>query len=212
MTLTREERERIRREEAGRPNGHARFDPEHGERPKIPDRPRCVNRAVTLLLVGTGLGAMQLVYRAQARRSLIGSGDDKYNEPLDWLFDPMFLGSAIRSAVTLFLIYKVRDGRGWARLTLLALMAPWLCIALWVHYEFLNAGYTSTLVGVAQTVLPIVALVSLFRPDASAWFRRRRAALSMRAKERHTLDRRSGVPRRPAGPRRSECVERSSGM
>ena len=177
MELTREDRERIYLEEVERREVSRKLDAADRARATFAERPRSVSRAVTLLLVATGVGVIRLVVEGPAGRLPGIVRDYGANERFEWLVDPTFLAAGVfSSALGLFVICKIRDGRTWARLTMLALVVSETPAALGALSGWVTAGRASPLPGLGQFVLAIVAFVYLFRRDASPWFQRRGVA------------------------------------
>ena len=126
------------------------------------ERPEAVRTAVTLLYATLGLGVVRSALegaRLAAETSAVA-------------FGAIALFSL---ALTAFLTYMAGRRRNWARITLLVLFLIGVPLSVKPLAASLIAAPVSGLLGLAQVVLQVVALVLLFRPASSAWFRRSRA-------------------------------------
>ena len=74
-------------------------------------------------------------------------------------------------AVTLFLIYQISKRKNWARWVLLATVAIAFPLSILPTFDSLSHNPFHTLLGFVQLGLYIVAMVFLFKRDASSWFR-----------------------------------------
>jgi hypothetical protein len=127
--------------------------PAHGPRPDA------VRTAVTLLYATLGLGVLRSALesaRLAAESSVVA-----------------FLAIALVSlGLTGFLTYMTGRGRNWARITLLVLFLIGVPLSMGPLATSLATSPVSGVLGLAQVGLQVVALVLLFRPPASTWFRR----------------------------------------
>ena len=173
MELSPEERERIYLEEVERREVNRKLDPEERARAAITERPRSVSRAVTLLAVAAGTAGVRLV--------ILGPDIDRlhrvHSEPFKrWLDIALVACTGLVPGLMVFLIFKIAAGRNWARIALLALIFARNPAYVADLLRPLDDERVWALLHAAHLALPVVAYVYLFRSDASAWFRRRRAA------------------------------------
>jgi hypothetical protein len=124
-------------------------------------KPKAVAIAVLILWLALAIGLISLVVRLSQTAQPVSSG-------------LLYSILAIAFAVMAFFVYKISQGRNWARITYLVLMllgmfrtVPSLVSAI---DRAPGAGALSAIVVVAQ----LVAIALLFTGSSNAWFRRRR--------------------------------------
>ena len=78
-------------------------------------------------------------------------------------------------AIMWFFIYMIGKGRNWARITFLVLFIIGIPFAIMPLLQSLAANPISGFLGLAQTVIQIVALVFLFQKASTDWFRQMKA-------------------------------------
>lgn len=125
----------------------------------VSTRPASVASAVKLLYTTLGVGVL---------RSAIEFDGLSESVPAEFVITVWLLATTIM--LTLF--YNIGAGRNWARITFLVLFAIGLPFAVQPLLQSLSSHFVSGVLGIAQLVGQISALVLLFRPDASAWFHR----------------------------------------
>ena len=123
------------------------------------ERPKAVLRAVTLLSLALGLGVVRAIVRTVRHADVRSIG----------------LGEGVTLALwalSVVLILQVWKGRHWARVVWLVIFG--LAIPLGIAPLFQSVAYFPVFngLGILQTAVWLAAIVLLFRPDASAWFRR----------------------------------------
>jgi len=79
-------------------------------------------------------------------------------------------------AVMVFLIAMIGRGRNWARITLLVFFLLGLPLSILPLIRSFTNSPISGVLGLAQVILQIVAIVFLFQQEASAWFKPKPAA------------------------------------
>ena len=128
-----------------------------------PERPKKVQNAVTILYVTLGIGIVRAVMEASANAEMAGVGF-------------LMFVTLVVFAVMVFLIAMIGRGRNWARITLLVFFLLGLPLSILpVIRSFTNSPISGVL-GLAQVILQIVAIVFLFQQEASAWFKPKPAA------------------------------------
>ncbi len=122
-------------------------------------RPAKIGQAVMLLYVTLGIGVLRSIMETSrlAQGTSVGF--------------VLFIGFAVLG-VMWFFIYMIGKGRNWARVTFLVLFILGVPLAVLPLLQSLAANPFSGLLGIAQTVILIVALVFLFQKPSSNWFRR----------------------------------------
>ncbi len=130
-----------------------------------PTRPGKVTTAILLLYVALGLGLLRAVMSMPASAQMQG-----YREAVVSLVVLLIIVGA-----QLLFIFMLGQGRNWARIIYLALFV--LGVAAMIFALFSGAALGGgALLDALQTLLQLVALVLLFTPEASLWFRERKAA------------------------------------
>ena len=127
------------------------------------ERPKKVQNAVTIFYVTLGIGIVRAVMEASANAALQGVGS--------FLF-----GTLVVFAVMVFLIAMIGRGRNWARITFLVLFLLGLLPSILPLIRSFTISPISGVLGLAQVVLQIVAMVFLFQQESSAWFKPKPAA------------------------------------
>jgi hypothetical protein len=121
-------------------------------------RPESVSNAVRLMYASFGVGILRSALEFQSLNETVPTG---------FIFG---IWIAV-SAIMLFLIYSISRGRNWARITFLVLFAIGLPFAVQPLLQSLSTQLVSGILGIAQMVAQITALVLLFQASANVWFR-----------------------------------------
>jgi hypothetical protein len=125
--------------------------------------PKKVQNAVTILYVTLIIGIVRAVLEASANAEMAGVGH-------------LMFVTLVVFAVTVFLIAKIGRGRNWARITFLILFLLGLLPSILPLIRSFTISPISGVLGLAQVVLQIVAMVFLFQQESSAWFKPKPAA------------------------------------
>ena len=72
------------------------------------------------------------------------------------------------------LIWKIGQGRNWARITYLVLFIPALLAFPFVLWSMFHRSPVSAYVSIAGTALEGYALLLLFRPSSTGWFQQKK--------------------------------------
>jgi len=123
------------------------------------NRPKKVDMAVKLLYASLGLGVLRSILEAKILAQM----------PSLTLVIAVTL---VTLAILGFLIYKIGCGRNWARITFLVLFLLGLPLTVHALYNSLSRNLASTLLGICQFLVQLVALVYLFQKDARVWFKK----------------------------------------
>jgi hypothetical protein len=119
-----------------------------------PNRPQKVQNAITILYITLGIGILTTLLRL--------------NMPgiLSRLFTTLVVTAAM-----VFVIVNTGRGRNWGRMALLVLFLVGVLPHIWPLIRFFTYHPISGLLGLAQLVLQVAALVFLFQQESSDWFR-----------------------------------------
>ena len=128
-----------------------------------PEMPKKVQNAVTILYVTLGIGIVRAVMEASANAEMAGVGF-------------LMFVTLVVFAVMVFLIAMIGRGRNWARITLLVFFLLGLPLSILPLIRSFTNSPISGVLGLAQVILQIVAIVFLFQQEASAWFKPKPAA------------------------------------
>ena len=126
--------------------------------PTRPEKPKKVQNAVTILYVTLGIGIIRAVMEASANAEIAGVGF-------------LMFVTLMVFAVMVFLIAMIGRGRNWARITFLVLFLLGLLPSILPLIRSFTISPISGVLGLAQVVLQIVAMVFLFQQESSAWFK-----------------------------------------
>ena len=124
-----------------------------------PTKPDIVTKATKMLFLGLAIGPF---------RSLLAWSHISQMEFL-WA---VILTMALTLAIMIWLIYKMDQGRNWARIALLILFlleGPFSILPL---VRLLSDAPISATLGLIQFVIKTVAFFMLFSVNARSWFRR----------------------------------------
>jgi hypothetical protein len=122
------------------------------------ERPKRVQKAMTVLYITLGIGIIRAVIEGSANVKMAGVG----------FF--IFVTLAV-FAVMVFLIAMIGRRKNWARITILILFIIGLLPSIQPLIRSFTLSPFSGLLGLAQVVLQIVALAFLFRRESSEWFK-----------------------------------------
>ena len=125
-------------------------------------RPHKVGTAVKLLYITLGIGVLRSIMEASMHAEMASPAF------------VMFITFFVLGILWLF-IFMIGKGRNWARITLLVLFIIGIPFSVLPLMHSLAANPTSGLLGIAQTIIQIVALVFLFQKPSSDWFREMKA-------------------------------------
>ena len=119
-------------------------------------RPEKVNQAVMLLHLTLGIAVVRTILERATMDADIGF---------------VIFVSLFTLGFLWFFIAMIARGKNWARITFLVLFVGGLPFAITPLLQSLAATPLSGLLGIAQTVLQIVALIFLFQKASSEWFK-----------------------------------------
>ena len=122
-------------------------------------RPDRVNTAIKLLYSSLGVGVVRSLLEAPA---LIKQGASLGFVVFVSVFVLAFLS---------FFIHKIGKGRNWARITFLVMFILGIPISISPMIQSLMNNPVSGMLGLAQLVVQIIAIVFLFQKTASNWFK-----------------------------------------
>lgn len=132
----------------------------------LAEAPREVRWALRLLWVGLGLSVV-----AGGVGFMLLLADPSAEGSLPYLVAFTLL-TAFALALTVWLILKIRDGRGWARVAYLLLWLLGAALMLMPGGEMPNSFFEEA-AAIVTSLLELVALVLLFMPPARRWFQPR---------------------------------------
>ncbi len=123
-----------------------------------PTRPPRVGTAVKLLYITLGIGVLRSIMEASM-----------YAEMASPAFVMLIMFFVL--GIMWFFIFMIGKGRNWARITLLVLFIIGIPFIGLLQWQSSVANPISGLLGIAQIIMLIVALVFLFQKPSSDWFR-----------------------------------------
>jgi hypothetical protein len=126
-------------------------------------RPEKVENAIKLLYMAIGFSVWAIILQAIRMREYL---TDAFSLFL------LLINPFISLGLMAFLVYKIRQGRNWARITWLILMLLGLPFALIAVLAF---DPMKSIITVGQTIIQIVATVFLFQKPSSEWFQAMKA-------------------------------------
>ena len=126
----------------------------------LSSRPVGVGRAVNLLYAALGIGILRDVLIA----------------PQGYHISHLIFHTFAVIGLLGVLIYLIRQGRTWARITFLVWFVVGTPLAVVPLMRSFEASPISGLLGVAQTMIQVFALVLLFQKPSSDWFREMKAS------------------------------------
>ena len=132
-------------------------DPMNGT-PNQESRPQRVSTAVALIYISLAIGVVRILMEASG----LSQG-----APLGFV---LFVGFATL-AVLLFFTTMIGKRRNWARITFLVLFIIGVPFSILPLLQSLAKTPISGILGIAQAVLQVVALLFLFQGISSEWFR-----------------------------------------
>ena len=121
-------------------------------------RPPRVGTAVILLYITFGIGVLRSIMDASM-----------YAEMASPAFVMLIMFFVL--GIMWFFIFMIGKGRNWARITLLVLFIIGIPFIGLLQWQSSVANPISGLLGIAQIIMLIVALVFLFQKPSSDWFR-----------------------------------------
>jgi hypothetical protein len=122
------------------------------------ERPKKVQNAMTILYVTLGIGIVRAVIEASANAQMAGVGF-------------LIFITVLVFAAMVFLIGMIGRRRNWARITFLVLFLLGLLPSILPLIRSFTLSPISGVLGLAQVVLQVMALVFLFQQESSVWFR-----------------------------------------
>jgi hypothetical protein len=128
--------------------------------PASAPRPRQVGFAIILLYIVLTIGVVRTIADASATVEMTGIAF-------------MLLVLVLVFGTTLTLIMMISNGKNWARITFLILFVLGFVPAILGLLRFASNRPISALLGLAQIILQLIALIFLFQPEPSDWFRDR---------------------------------------
>ena len=117
-----------------------------------------MQNAVTILYVTLAIGIVRAVMEASANAEIAGVG-------------VLMFSTLVVFAVMVFFIAMIGRGRNWARITFLVSFLLGLLPSILPLIRSFDISPISGVLGLAQVVLQIVAMVFLFQQESSAWFK-----------------------------------------
>ena len=127
------------------------------------EKPSKVSNAVKLLYAAIAIGIV--------RSSIETTRIAETNSFGSILFVAIFVFGLIW-----FFIYMIGKGKNWARISFLVLFIIGVPLSILPMIQSLAHSPFSAILGLAQAVIQIVALVFLFQSDSSAWFKSMKSA------------------------------------
>ena len=121
-------------------------------------RPEKVGTAVKLLYITLAIGVLRSIMEASMHAQIAS--------PAFVMFITFFV-----LCIMWLLIYMIGKGRNWARITFLVLFIIGIPFSVLPLSQSLAANPISGLLGIAQTVIQVVALVFLFQKPSADWFK-----------------------------------------
>jgi hypothetical protein len=129
------------------------------------NRPDKVSNAVSMLWIVIALGILHIILYYLNVIQI-----EALNEvsPSLILFNNLF-----SLAFIAFFIYKIGEGRNWARITFLILFIAGIPMSIPIILPQWSASPISGVFGIGGIILQIVALMFLFQKQSSKWFKSR---------------------------------------
>jgi hypothetical protein len=126
------------------------------------NRPDKVSTAITLLWITIAIGIVSSTINFSASLKVAEAS----GLGLAWLIFTLYFTFLFLA----FFIYKIGQGRNWARITFLVLFIIGVPMTI---YSYLTTPIDifSLLLGLASTIMQLVALVFLFQKSSSDWFK-----------------------------------------
>jgi uncharacterized membrane protein len=121
-------------------------------------RPEKVGTAVKLLYIALIIGVLQSIMLS----SLLAR-----TTPIE---NVMFIMFSLMGVIW-FLIYKISEGRNWARISILVMFIVGALFLLQAFLQSLAVNPIYGLLGIGQIVIQAVALILLFQKPSSDWFK-----------------------------------------
>lgn len=125
------------------------------------ERPRRITIAIKLLYLNLGIGILRSFLEAARLTSSAPA-------PIGFIV----VIQIVTLAIIMFLIYIIGKGKNWARIIILVLFLIGLPFSIRPLLQSLAANLFSGLLGIAQTILQIIALIFLFQKASSDWFKK----------------------------------------
>ena len=122
------------------------------------DKPSKVRKGMILLYITLGIGFLRGFMEAPQLSQQIPTGR---------IFFIMFFVFIMMW----FFIYMIGKGKNWARITFLVLFILGIPISVLPMYHSLITKPFSGILGIAQAIMQIVALVLLFQKSSSDWYK-----------------------------------------
>jgi hypothetical protein len=137
--------------------------------PSIAERPLTVTRAVQLMWFAMALGVVNLVFSWETITTMAEVPAEATS------FVKMFIAVVLVLSFGLYflIIWKMGQGRNWARILLLVLQL--LSLLANPFEQISQVGAVAATAGILAFVLEIIALVLVFMPASKAWFQPRPA-------------------------------------
>jgi membrane-bound ClpP family serine protease len=131
-------------------------------------RSGAVTVAVTLLYATLGIGILRFFLDAP---DLLEEASGRMGASGVPALPVVVLTALVGLSVMWLFIYAIGRGRNWARLTFLVLFLLGIPFSVLPLLQSLASNPTSGILGVGQAVLQVIALILLFQPRSSEWFK-----------------------------------------
>jgi len=126
-------------------------------------RPEKIENAIKLLYMSIGFSVWAIILQSIRMQESLTDGYSLFF---------LLINPFISLGLIAFLVYKIKQGRNWARITWLVLMLLGLPSAL---IGVLAFEPMKSLIIIGQTIIQIVATVFLFQKTSSEWFQAMKA-------------------------------------
>jgi len=126
------------------------------------NRPHKVSTAITMLWIVIAVGVISSTFNFSSSLEIANAS----GLGLGWLIFTLYFTFLFLA----FFIWKIGQGRNWARITYLVLF---ILGVPFIIYSYLTSEVStlSIILGIAGMILQIVALVFLFQKSSSNWFK-----------------------------------------
>jgi len=135
------------------------------------DRPKKVSTALKLLYVAFVLSVINVILNIPIEERSLLQGGINYGSTFTGFFIGTIIFVSICSLAFLaFLIYKIRKGRNWARITFLVISAIGIPFSIFSVIASLTINPFPEILSIIEIILEITAIVLLFQKKSSEWF------------------------------------------
>lgn len=129
---------------------------------KKKNRPDKVSTAITLLWILIAASVISSIFNFSSLLEITNAS----GLGLGWLIFTLYFSFFL----TAFFIWKISQGRNWARITYLVFF---ILGVLFTIYDYLTSEVStfSIILGIAGIIVQIIALIFLFQKQSSDWFK-----------------------------------------